>query len=118
MMKSLPRDVPEMKFLDMTILMLVHDMAGTMGKEEILETFTLKREDLTDGEKVFFDEFYAFGRGNAIREVGRNLIDATKGRQGVPAAMAYLKRFAKEFEGDVEGDSSGSFSFTFGKAEA
>ena len=113
-MKTLPREVPEMKLFDYATLVLIHDMAGTMNKEEILNTFNLKEADLSETEKAYFNEFWAFGKGMAIHTVGRNFIESTKGRAGIPAAMAYLKRFAKEYEGTVEGDSSGSFSFTFG----
>jgi hypothetical protein len=53
----------------------------------------------------------------AVATVVQNLVDGSKGRHGQAAAMAFLRRFAKEFEGVPEGDSSGSFSFSFGEAK-
>ena len=117
MLKSLPRDVPEMDIFDYTTLMTVKEMAAGMSKEEILNTFSIKEDDLSKTEKIHFDEFFAYGKGMAVKEVINNLVESTKGRQGQAAAMAYLRRFAKEFEGEVEGDTSASFSFQFGAPE-
>jgi len=103
-----------MDLLSYSTLMLVVDMAATMNKAEILETFSIDPAEFSIDERIYFDEFYAHGKGMAIHTVGQNLIAATRGRNGAQAAMQYLKRFAKEFESDIEGDSSGSFSFTFG----
>ena len=114
MLKSLPREVPEMDILDINILMDVADMAKGMTKEEILAGFTISMEDFSQDEEIFFNEFYNYGKAMGIRVVVNNLVESTKGRQGTAAAMAYLRRFATEFEGEVEGDSSGSFSFSFG----
>ena len=118
MLKTLPRDVPEMDTLDYVTLMTVKDMAAGMSKDEVLGTFSIQMDDLTKTERIYFDEFYAFGKGMAVNQVVQNLIESTKGRQGQAAAMSFLRRFAKEWEGEVEGDSGGAFSFSFGKAEA
>jgi hypothetical protein len=118
MLKSLPRDVPKMDILDYTTLMTIKEMAAGMSKEEILATLSIREKDLSDTELTYFAEFYAYGRGMTVKTVIDNLVESTKGRQGQAAAMAYLRRFAKEFEGEVEGDSSGSFSFSFGKESA
>jgi hypothetical protein len=115
MLKELPKKVPDMDILDYELLMLIKDMAGTMmTKEEVLATFTIPGDDLSEEEEVFFNEFYNYGRGMAIHKVGQNLVDSTKGRQGQAAAMSFLRRFAKEFESEIEGDKNGSFSFQFG----
>ena len=114
MMKNLPVKVPDMDTLDYTTLMLIKDMASGMTKQEILNTFTIDMDDLDENEVIYFNEFYNYGRGMAVKVVINNLIDSTKGKAGQPAAMAFLRRFAKEFENEVEGDSSGSFSFNFG----
>jgi len=114
MLKSLPRDVPEMDTLDFTTLMQVKDMAAGMSKDEILTTFSIVKDDLDKDEIIYFDEFYNFGRGMAVSKVVNNLIDSTRGKQGSAAAMAFLRRFASEFEKEVEGDSSGEFNFQFG----
>lgn len=118
MLKTLPRDVPEMDTLDYVTLMTVKDMAAGMSKEEILATFSIEWDDLSKTEQIYFEEFSAFGKGMAVNLVVQNLLESTKGRAGSQAAMQFLKRFAKEFESDVEGDSSGSFSFSFGKESA
>jgi hypothetical protein len=115
MLKSLPNEVPEMDILDIGILNDVADMAKGMTKEEILAGFSINIKDFSTDEQIFFNEFYAYGKAMGIRIVVNNLVDATKGRQGQPAAIAYLRRFAKEFEKEIEGDSDGSFSFSFGK---
>lgn len=117
MLKTLPTAVPEMDSLDFVTLMLVKDMAGGMTKEEILSTFSISLEDLDEDEIIYFNEFYAYGKGTAVNKVVQNLIESTKGKSGQGAALAYLRRFATEFEKEVEGDSSGTFSFQFGKAE-
>ena len=114
MLKQLPLEVPEMDLLDYGVLMDVVDMAKGMNKEEILAGFSITMDDLSKDEEIFFNEFYNYGKAMGIRVVVNNLVESTKGRQGQAAAMAYLRRFAKEFEGEVEGDSSGSFSFSFG----
>jgi hypothetical protein len=115
---TIPREVPEMDIFDYTSLCTVKDMAAGMTKEEILETFNIKEDDLSKTEQIYFDEFYAFGKGMAVNTVIQNFIESTRGRQGQAAAMSFLKRFAKNFEGEIEGDSSGSFSFSFGKTDA
>ena len=116
-MFEIPREVPEMDIFDYTSLCTVKDMAAGMSKEEILATFHISLDDLSKTEEIYFDEFYAYGKGMAVNVVVQNLIESTRGRQGQAAAMQFLKRFAKQFEGEIEGDSSGSFSFSFGKAD-
>ena len=108
-----------MEAFDYTDLVLVSNMAAGMAKDEILDTFSVKREDLSADEAIYFDEFYAYGRGMTKHKVIMNLVESTKGRAGQAAALAYLRRFAKEFEEDIDsgGDTSGNFSFSFGKAE-
>lgn len=118
MLKELPKKVPEMDILDLEILTMVKDMAAGMTKEEILQTFSIDKDELSEEEEVFFSEFYNYGKGMAVHKVVTNLVESTKGRQGQAAAMSYLRRFAKEFEGELEGDSSGTFSFRFGPAES
>ena len=117
MLTELPREVPDMEVLDLTILHEVADMAAGMSKEEILQTFSIVFDDLSKDEQVYFNEFFNYGRGMAVRKVVNNLIDSSKGRQGQAAAMSFLRRFAKEFEGELEGDASGEFHFQFGKVE-
>lgn len=114
MLKTLPRDVPEMDTLDYVTLMTIKDMAAGMTKDEILNTFSIKWDELEKTEQIYFDEFSAFGKGMAIKTVVQNLLDSTKGKTGAQAAMQFLRRFAKEFEKEVEGDASGAFSFSFG----
>lgn len=116
-MKALPTEVPEMDHFDLIDLMAVNEMAAGMTKDEVLETFNYKWEELDTDEQIYFTEFFNYGRGMAKRRVVNNLIESTKGKGGTPAAMAYLRRFAKEFEGEVEGESAGSFSFTFGSVD-
>ena len=113
MLTSLPRDVPKMETLDYIILMQVHEMAAGMNKDEIMEAFSMKREDLTTGEIIYFDEFYNYGRGQAVNRVIHNLLDQTKGKAGVQPALAFLRRFAREFEGEETGSADGNFSFNF-----
>ena len=114
MITELPRDVPDMELFTLADLNKVAEMAAGMTMEEIHKTFNVDPEDFTKDEKIYFTEFYNFGRGMAVNRVVQNLLEATKGRTGVPASMAFLRRFAKEFEGEVEGDASGSLSFNFG----
>lgn len=117
MLTELPREVPDMEILDLTILMEVSDMAAGMTREEILKTFSIELDELSKDERIYFDEFYNYGRGMAVRKVVNNLVEATRGRQGQAAAMSFLRRFAKEFEGELEGETSGEFSFRFGSVE-
>lgn len=112
-MIELPREVPDMNILDIDSLLLIHEMAGGMSKDEILTTFSIEEDDLSVDEKVYFEEFYAHGKGMAIRNVVNNLVESTKGKAGIPAALAYLRRFAKEFEGEADTSANGSFSFNF-----
>ncbi len=114
MLTALPREVPDMDNLDLTMLNQVTEMAAGMTKDEIFETFSIKQDDLDEDEIIYFDEFYAFGRGMAVNRVVQNLLANTKGKAGQAAAMSFLRRFAKGFEGEVEGDQSGEFNFTFG----
>jgi len=114
MLTQLPREVPEMDMLDLTLLNQIKDMAAGMTKDEVLQTFSMDIRDLSTDEEIYFDEFYNFGKGMAINRVVQNLLENTKGKAGQAAAMSFLRRFAKGFEGEVEGDSSGEFSFRFG----
>ena len=100
-----------------TDLVLVSEMAAGMTKEEILETFFMKEDDLSKDEKIAFAEFYAWGRGMAVHQQVQRLLEQSKGRNGTAATMAFLRRFSKEFEAELDGDGSGSFSFTFGSVE-
>ena len=102
-----------MPILDIDILGKVQEMAAGMNKDEILEAFSLKWEDLDADEVCYFNEFYHFGRGVAVNRVVQNLLEQTKGKAGVQPAMAFLRRFAHEFEGEVDGTADGSFSFNF-----
>lgn len=114
MLKTLPTEVPEMKTLDFVTLMQIQEMASVgMNKEEILNTFSIDKKDFDTDEEVYFNEFYAYGKGMGVYKVGNNLLESTRGKNGQPAAMAYLRRFAKEFEAEIEGDSGGEFSFEF-----
>lgn len=106
-----------MPLLDISVLDAVAEMAAGMNKEEILKTFSIETDDLSKDEVIYFDEFYNYGRGMAVRKVVNNLVDSTRGKAGTGAAMAFLRRFAKEFEGEVDGDGTGEFHFSFGKAE-
>lgn len=117
MLTSLPTEVPAMDTLDYVTLMQIKSMAAGMTREEVLETFSIDEEKFSKDEKIYFTEFYNYGRGMAVATVVNNLIESSKGRHGQAAAMAFLRRFAKEFEGVPEGDSSGSFSFNFGEAK-
>jgi hypothetical protein len=117
MLKTLPRDVPEMDILDYVTLMTVKEMGAAMSKEEILDTFSIEWDDLSKTERIYFDEFLAFGKGMAVNTVVQNLIDSTKGKSGQGAAMAFLRRFSENFEKEVEGDSSGEFNFKFGNID-
>ena len=115
MLTELPREVPEMKAFDLTALNKVSEMAAGMTKEEIFETFSVDPDKFDKDEKIYFDEFYAYGKGMAVNRVVQNLLESTKGKAGTNAAMAFLRRFSKEFEKEPEGgDGSGEFSFKFG----
>lgn len=114
MLKELPKKVPEMEVLDHDALCLIADLAAGLTKEEIMTGMDINKDDLSEEEVVFFDQFYNFGKMQTMHKVLNNLVESTKGRQGQQAAMQYLRRFAKNFEGEVEGDSSGTFSFRFG----
>lgn len=115
MLTSLPTEVPPMDILTYVILMQIKDMAAGMTREEVLATFSIDEKNFSKDEEVYFTEFYNYGRGMAVATVVNNLVESSKGRHGQAAAMAFLRRFAKEFEGVPEGDSSGSFSFSFGE---
>ncbi len=117
MLTALPREVPDMDLLDLTLLNQVKEMAAGMDKDEIMKTFSIDKDKLSTDETIYFDEFYNYGRGTAVNRVVQNLLDNTKGKTGQAAAMSFLRRFAKGFEGEVEGDSTGEFNFTFGKRE-
>ena len=106
-----------MEFLDLTTLNQIKEMAAGMSKEEILLTFSIKYDDLSNDEVIYFDEFYQYGRGMAVNRVVQNLLENTKGKTGQAAAMSFLRRFAKQFEQELESDTSGEFSFTFGNSD-
>lgn len=114
MLTALPREVPDMENLDLTLLNQIKDMAAGMSKDEIFQTFSIDEKDLDKDEIIYFTEFYNYGRGMAVNRVVQNLLDNTKGKAGQAAAMSFLRRFSKEFENEVEGDATGEFSFTFG----
>ena len=88
MLTELPRDVPDMDMFDLTTLNKVAEMAAGMTEAEILETFSMDIEEFTVDERVYFREFYRYGKGMAINRVVQNLIEATKGRTGVQASMS------------------------------
>lgn len=110
-MLNIPNSVPEMDSLNYSVLTDVKDMAAGMTKEEILETFTLDWDKLSKDEKIYFTEFYNYGRGMAKKLAVSNLLEATKGKTGIPAALTYLRQFADEFDGvDAVGTGKGEFS--------
>ncbi len=114
MLKALPIEVPDMEILDFTTLMVMKDMAAGMTREEVLATFSIDPKEFDEDEKIYFEEFYAFGKGMAVHAVVQNLITQSRAKGGIPAAMAFLRRFSTEFEKEVEGDNTGEFSFRFG----
>jgi hypothetical protein len=117
MLLALPTEVPDMEILDFVTLMQIKDMATGMTKEEILSTFSIDPEDFSKDEVIYFDEFYNYGKGMGVHKVVNNLITQSRYKGGIPAAMAYLRRFSEEFEKEVEGDSSGEFNFKFGNID-
>jgi len=110
---TIPFEVPEMQNLNIVTLNLVAEMAQGMTKEEIFESFSCEADDLEDHELAWFDKFYYYGRGAAVSQVIKNLIETS--RKNPAAGVTFLRRQSKVFEGDLaDGDATETFSFTFG----
>lgn len=107
------QDIPPLDVFDQATLTEVQDMAKVgMSKEEILDTYSITAEDweaMPKTDRIYFEQFYSYGRGMGVRQVGEYLFQQASSKNGMQASLAYLKRFAKNFEGDVQGEN-GNFS--------
>lgn len=86
-----------------------------ISKEEILTGYSLEWEQLTNNEKIYFNEQYNRGVLNGKARVAQSLVKQSN--NNFAAALAYLRRFAENYEKDVDtaeaSNSSGQFAFIF-----
>jgi hypothetical protein len=107
----LPMSVPEMKQLDMNVLNNVRAGAAGMTEEEVCDWLSLSAEDFSDEEKLYFKQFYNFGRGTAIQTAVDRLFQQMNGRNGAQASLAYLRHFAEKFPSDEKSATGDGFNF-------
>ena len=85
---TIPFSVPEMELLDITTLNLVAELAGGQTKEEIFEMFSCDPDDFSPHELAWFNKFFNFGKGHAVRTAVDNLISIS--RKDHKAALTIL----------------------------
>lgn len=106
--------------LDYDMRQRIQDLAECgITRDEILDGFCLAWEELMDIEKRFFTSEYKRGKLRGLQNVARHLVKHSSERGGLPATMAYLRRFAQSYEKPLDNDSSASenFAFFFGQVE-
>ena len=110
-------DVPDLDVFNSDILQDVQTMAlNGMSETEILEGFSITNEEFEafgKNDKIYFKQFFNYGRAAGLKLVGGHLIEQSKGKGGINASMAYLRRFAENFKGEIAGESGAEFNFSF-----
>lgn len=104
---------PPMDHLNEAILAEVRDAARAgLDKDDILTGYSLKIEQLTKTEVIYFDESFNYGRFQGLKLMGEKLQDEAKRKGGAPAALAFLRRFSKSWEGEDGNLNSDGFHLT------
>ena len=114
------REIDAFPNLDLDMRMRIQDLAECgITREEILDGFCLDWEQLMAIEKEYFTREYKRGKLRGLSNVARHLVKHSGERGGLPATMAYLRRFARSYEKPLDNDASASenFQFFFGAVE-
>jgi len=108
------RDFPEMPTLSAEFLIDLVDY-GKAGatRDEILEGFSMRWEDLIETEQVYFTQQLNYGKILGLRIMSDNLFAQARQKGGAIAALAYLKRFSSDWQSeDTSADGNFTFNFT------
>ena len=114
------REIDGFPNLDLDMRMRIQDLAECgITRDEILDGFCLDWLQLMDIEREYFMREYKKGKLRGLQNVARHLVKHSSERGGLPATMAYLRRFARSYEKPLDNDSSTAenFQFFFGAVE-
>lgn len=107
------KDRSELKVFNDAVLSEIQGMAQTgLTRDEILEGYSVVWEKLPEADQAAFTEHYNYGRLIGLKQMGDNLFSQARSKQGTPAALAFLARFAKEWQREVE-TAGGNTNFNF-----
>jgi hypothetical protein len=107
------KDRSNLKFFTDATLSEVQDWARAgITREEIMDGYSLAWEDLPQADQDAFEEHYRYGRIQGIKQMSDALFLQARGKQGTPAALAFLARFSKEWQGEINPDGKQTFNFT------
>lgn len=116
MPKSLQWDTPVPEFPTMSheFCVQISDWAQLgLTKEEIFEGSSIEYETLTRKEKDYFNSEYAYGKRQGLVVIARDLLNHSKTKNGLPATMAYLRRFSSAYEKAIDDDTASQDKETF-----
>lgn len=77
-----------------------------ISKEEILTGYSTTWEDLPLADQEAFMEHFNYGKVQGIKQMSEALFMQAKGKNGTPAALAYLLRFANNFPQIGDGNAT------------
>lgn len=108
-------DIPDFPNFDTGFCLRLEEMAKLgLAQEEILEGYGLEWDQLTPEEQHFFRKGYARGRLEGKVAIANDLQKHSARSSGLPATMAYLRRFVQNYEGEESKDSGlEQFQFFF-----
>jgi hypothetical protein len=104
----------DLKIFDKESLLLVERAAAGLTPTEVLALFNVSSDQLTESpaDKRIFEAAYARGESLGKLEALTCLLAQMRERQGVPAALTYLKVKAEQWRG-VDDDAAGKKAFNF-----
>ena len=107
------KDRSSLKLFSEAVLTEVQAMAQAgLTKEEILDGFSLSMDQIPEDDMNAFNEHFNYGRVIGLRQMGDNLFMQARSKQGTPAALAFLGRFAREWQKEVNENGDTTFNFT------
>jgi len=99
--------IPDFPNLETGFCLRLEEMAKLgLTKEEILQGYNLEWDQLTPEEQHFFKKGFARGVLEGKIAIANDLQKHSARSSGLPATMAYLRRFVQNYERGIDGDST------------
>jgi len=95
------------KVFNDAILSEVESMAKQgLTLDEIINGYSLTWDKLPAEDQEAFMEHFNYGKVQGVKQMSEALFMQAKGKNGTPAALAYLLRFAKNFPQIGDGNAT------------
>lgn len=99
--------VPTFPNMDTGLCLRIQEMARLgLTKDEILEGYALDWDQLTAEEQSYFDKEFKRGVLEGKIAIANDLTKHSAHASGLPATMAYLRRFVRNYEKGLDSSDS------------